>query len=86
MLALEFRHFNNNPKGKAFFTTGSSTKARETFDYKIKFKQGEYNYLDPVIVAKKGKDIDILPPEYLVTPTQDNDEFDIENPIDSLDE
>lgn len=65
--------------------TGSSTKARETFDYKIKLRQGEYNYLDPVL-AKKGKEIELLPSEYLLMPTEDIEPFDIETFIDSGDE
>lgn len=42
--------------------TGSATKARDTFDYKIKFKQGEYTFIEPSKILE-DKTTDLITPE-----------------------
>jgi hypothetical protein len=57
ILAIEYRHFSNNTRNRSHFFTGTKTKSRETFDYKIKFHHGNYSYIEP---NQKGKN-DTIP-------------------------
>ena len=57
VLAFEYRHFYNNTRGTSFFKQGEKTKGRETFDYRKRFHNGPYEYMDP---EAKNVKLDIL--------------------------
>ena len=43
---MEYRNFALNEKGKSHLIYGVSTKMRETLDYRIKLKQGFYEFIE----------------------------------------
>jgi len=46
VLVIEYRNFALNDKGKSHLVYASSSKMKETLDYRIRFKQGFYALME----------------------------------------